>query len=646
MRFLLAAINAKYIHSNPAVYSLRAYAERFCPALSGSPDSSCGAPQAGRAEIEIAEYTINQPFWEILADLSGKKPDAVGFSCYIWNRGMVFSLVRELAKILPHVPVWLGGPEVSYDPEETLSALPSAAGVMIGEGEETFRELMELYADALPSMRKASGPEETPVWPLPDQIRGIACRACPGGRVKRTPERPPVSMDQIPFFYGEQKEIGDFQDRIIYYESSRGCPYRCSYCLSSIDKTVRFRNVELVKQELSFFLDRKVPQVKFVDRTFNCSHSHAMEIWSYIREHDNGVTNFHFEIAADIMTEEELALLRSLRPGLVQLEIGVQSTNPDTLKEIRRTADWKRLRTIVGKIREGRNIHIHLDLIAGLPFEDMESFQRSFNDVYSCRPDQLQQGFLKVLKGSHMHEKAAEYGIAYTDFPPYEVLFTRWISWEEILTLKRVEEMVELYYNSAQFSHTLPVLERFFASPFEMYRALADFYDRRGLFRQSPSRMYRYQALLEFAMQAAPEQEEVWRQLLTFDLYLRENAKSRPEFAPPFRQEEAAKEAISRFYREEEKNPRFLAEYVREGYDSRQMARMTHVECFRFPVWEAEWGEREAAEEHAGEYGSGKLSEPEERNRKADGAAGYFVLFDYRNRNPLNREARTMLLPL
>ena len=626
MRFLLAAVNAKYIHSNPAVYSLRAYAERFCSAPSGDPASSGGT---ARAEIEIAEYTINQPFWEILADLYGKKPDAVGFSCYIWNRGMVFDLIRELSKVLPHVPVWLGGPEVSYDPEETLSALPSAAGVMIGEGEETFRELMKLYADGLPSSFGTSSeapdsPEETPAWPLPDQIRGIAYRTRPGGVVRRTPGRQAVPLDEIPFFYGEQNEINDFQDRIIYYESSRGCPYRCSYCLSSIDKTVRFRNVELVKKELQFFLDKKVPQVKFVDRTFNCSHAHAMEIWSYIREHDNGVTNFHFEIAADILTEEELALLRSLRPGLVQLEIGVQSTNPDTLKEIRRMADWERLKEIVGKIREGRNIHIHLDLIAGLPLEDMESFQHSFNDVYSCRPDQLQLGFLKVLKGSHMHEKAEEYGVMYTDFPPYEVLCTRWISYADILTLKRVEEMVELYYNSAQFTHTLPVLESCFLSPFGMYRALADFYDSLGLFRQSPSRMYRYQALLEFALQAAPEREEVWRQLLTLDLYLRENAKSRPDFAPPFRQEEEVKEKISRFYREEEKNPRFLTEYVQAGYDSRQMARMTHVECFSLPVWEAGMG---AAEEK-------------------DGAARYFVLFDYRNRNPLNREARAVLLPL
>ena len=351
-----------------------------------------------------------------------------------------------------------------------------------------------------------------------------------------------------------------------------------------------------------------------------------MEIWRYLREHDNGVTNFHFEIAADILTEEELELLSGLRPGLLQLEIGVQTTNPDTLRAIRRPADWTRLVENVRRLRQGRNIHIHLDLIAGLPEEDMESFRRSFDDVYACRPDQLQLGFLKVLKGSHMKEMAAGYGIGYTDFPPYEVLFTRWLSYSDVLTLKRVEEMVELYYNSAQFTHTLPVLEKRFVSPFSMFQRLAEFYEEKGLFRQSPSRTYRYQALLDFAVREDPKREALYRELLTFDLYLRENAKSRPSFAPPFRQEAAARERIARFYREEERKPRFLAAYVREGCDGRQMSRMTHVECFRFPVWETEDAE------------GGIL-------RECEAGEAFYVLFDYREREPLHRQARTAVLP-
>lgn len=416
--------------------------------------------------------------------------------------------------------------------------------------------------------------------------------------------------------------MGDFHNRIIYYESSRGCPYRCSYCLSSIDKTVRLRSLDLVERELQFFLDQKVPQVKFVDRTFNCNPNHAMGIWSYIKEHDNGITNFHFEISADILKEEELAILQSLRPGLVQLEIGVQSTNPATIKEIRRSMDWERLRQIAAALREKENIHIHLDLIAGLPYEDMESFRNSFNEVYACRPEQLQLGFLKVLKGSYMYEKASEYEIHYTDKPPYEVLFTKWLPYSQILKLKKVEEMVELYYNSGQFVHTLPVLEKAFFSPFSLYERLAEYYEEKGYFINNPARGYRYQALLDFAVSAEPEKEEAYRQLLTLDMYLRENMKSRPSFALTLLEEQEIKEKINDFYRREEKYPTCLTEYVQEGYTSRQMARMTHIECFTLPVWEKEFLER-----------------TDEKNI-------YYLLFDYRKRNPLNQEAYTTVLPL
>ena len=362
MKFLLTAVNAKYIHSNPAIYSLRAYSVQKDPEL--------------EKNIELAEYTINQPFQDILADIYGRKPDCIAFSCYIWNWEMIRDIVRELAKILPDVPVWLGGPEVSYNAEEILEKLPFLTGIMVGEGEETFRELLCYYRNG--STRENAGLEK---------IAGIVFRRHAG--ICRTGERRLTDISELPFFYNEE-DIGDFHNRIIYYESSRGCPYRCSYCLSSIDKTVRLRSRELVEKELQFFLDKKVPQVKFVDRTFNCDHKHAMGIWKYIKEHDNGITNFHFEISADILKEEELAILQSLRPGLVQLEIGVQSTNPRTIEEIRRSMDWERLRQIVAALREKENIHIHLDLIAGLPYEDMESFRNSFNEVYACRPEQLQ----------------------------------------------------------------------------------------------------------------------------------------------------------------------------------------------------------------------------------------------------------------
>ena len=631
MKFLLAAVNAKYIHSNPAIYSLRAYSIRKEPAL--------------EEHMELAEYTINQPFQEILADIYGRKPDCIAFSCYIWNWEMIQDITRELAKILPDVPIWLGGPEVSYNPEEILEKMPFLTGVMVGEGEVTFHELLVFYKDKHSS---GAGQPDTDEEDTLQKIPGIVFRRAPE-KPGETPEayaaacktpgtctaagalsvcctapRSLTDISDIPFFYNEE-DIGDFHNRIIYYESSRGCPYRCSYCLSSIDKTVRLRSLELVKKELQFFLDKKVPQVKFVDRTFNCNHAHAQAIWRYISEHDNGVTNFHFEISADILNEEELRILRSLRPGLVQLEIGVQSTNPQTIREIRRAMDWEKLKKIVASIQEGQNIHIHLDLIAGLPCEDLESFRRSFNDVYACRPEQLQLGFLKVLKGSYMHEKASEYGIHYTDKPPYEVLFTRWLPYGDVLSLKKIEEMVELYYNSAQFTHTLPVLEAVFPNPFRLYEELAAYYEKKGYFINNPARSYRYQVLLDFALSVDPERESLYRQLLTLDMYLRENLKSRPDFALNLQETPEIKEKINGFYRKEENEPLFLQDYVDDGFNSRQMARMTHIECFRLPVWESPVPEM-------------METFPEEKI--------YFLLFDYRKRNPLNQEARTTLLPL
>lgn len=571
MKFLLVAINSKYIHSNPAVYSLRAY-----------------VGDELREHVEIAEYTINHVFTDILADIYKRKPDVIGISCYIWNIGMVWELVTELSKLMPKVPIWLGGPEVSFDAEKLLVAHPEVTGVMVGEGEETFRELLSSY------VKKTGALEE---------IKGLCLRS------GYTTARELTDISTLPFLY---EDLSAFENRIIYYESSRGCPFRCSYCLSSIDKKVRLRNIDTVKKELQFFLDRKVKQVKFVDRTFNCNHAHAMAVWQYISEHDNGVTNFHFEISADILNEEELSLLSGMRPGLVQLEIGVQSTNPETLAAIHRKMDVDRLARIVARINSGNNVHQHLDLIAGLPYEDYESFGRSFDRVYGMRPEQLQLGFLKVLKGSEMHTRAEEFGICYTDKPPYEVLYTKWLSFDEVLRLKRVEEMVELYYNSNQFVHTLRFLEQAFTSPFRMYEELEEFYEEKGYFVNSPARSYRYQVLLAFACEKDKEHEAVYRELLTYDLYLRENVKSRPEFAKDLM---PYKEEIREFYRREEGERKYLPEY--RDYDSKQLARMTHMEPFSYPIWE-----------------------PMMRTETKATGVPSFVLFDYEARNPLTGDAR------
>ncbi len=543
MKILLAACNAKYIHSNPAVYNLRAYAD------------DC------RDSVFIKEFTINQPKDEILKDIYRSGADVVCFSCYIWNISFVKEIIEDLKKLLPDTAFWAGGPEVSFHGEELLRSMPQLTGIMAGEGEETFRELAGYYV-------KNKGRLE--------DIRGILFRQ--GEEIRNNGLREPVDLNKIPFVY---EHIGEFSNRIIYYESSRGCPFSCSYCLSSIDRRLRFRDLVLVKKELQFFLDHKVPQVKFVDRTFNCRHGHAMEIWKYILEHDNGVTNFHFEVSADLFTEEELTLLGQMRPGLVQLEIGVQSANPQTLKAIRRKTDLRKLENAVARIREKENIHQHLDLIAGLPWEDYESFRRSFDYVYKMRPDQLQLGFLKVLKGSSMEMEAKEYGMVFKTREPYEILSTKWLSYEEILKLKMVESMVEVYYNSGQFQHTLNWIMRFYEDAFSFFESLGKFYEKKGYGEISHSRIRRYEILLEFLREETEISEAEASQKMIYDLYLRENLKKRPCFAP----DQKAYEKAVWTYRKEH-----------------QVSKTAHIEVFQ------------------------------------DGTA---VLFDYDRRSPLSHNALT-----
>ena len=497
MKILLAACNAKYIHSNLAVYNLK----------------SCSGEYSSR--VVVKEYTINQIRDDILKDIYLEQPDVVCFSCYIWNISFVRELVPDLKKILPQVEFWAGGPEVSYDAVEFLKKNPAFFGVMVGEGEETFHELAGYYIERKPETLS--------------EIRGVAFRDENKGRdIVHTGWRELMDLSKVPFAYSN---LTEFKNRIIYYESSRGCPFSCSYCLSSIDKKLRFRDIELVKKELQFFIDNKVPQVKFVDRTFNCKHDHAMEIWRYITENDNGITNFHFEISADLLRAEELALMKTMRPGLIQLEIGVQSTNPQTIKAIRRTMDFEKLKGIVEQIHSFGNIHQHLDLIAGLPYEGYDSFHKSFCDVYALRPEQFQLGFLKVLKGSHMMEMTGEYQILYKDREPYEVLSTAWLTYGEILRLKMVESMVEVYYNSGQFKNTLVFLEKYFDDPFRMYEALGRFYEKKGYSEISHSRMRRYEILMEFAGEQKEIPSEALSDVMLLDLYLRENLKSRPSFA-------------------------------------------------------------------------------------------------------------------
>ena len=587
MKVLLAAINAKYIHSNLGIYSLKTYGEKMLKEWG----------LAEQAEISLAEYTINHQMEQILQDIYKRKPDVIGFSCYIWNISYVKVILADIKKVLPDVKIWAGGPEVSYHGEAFLKEEPAVDLVMMGEGEITFAHFLKALLEG----------EDL------KQVPGLMVRNA-DGTFTDTGFRQVMDMSQIPFPYAFM-DMKELEHRIIYYESSRGCPFSCAYCLSSIDKKLRFRSLDLVLPELEWFLQAKVPQVKFVDRTFNCKKSHAMAIWQYIRDHDNGVTNFHFEIAADLLDKDELDLLSTMRPGLVQLEIGVQSTNEKTLEAIRRKTDIEEIREITETINSWHNIHQHLDLIAGLPWEDLESFKKSFNDVYEMEPEQLQLGFLKVLKGSYMEELIPDCDLLYSAAPPYEVLCTKWLSYGDVLELKDIEEMTEVHYNSRQFTCTLKELEKEFDTPYEMFSFMAGYYNKNHLFGISHSRIARYEILWKIIQErlkkngkcetqgkpengGVSEKLEQYRDLLMTDLYLRENVKSRPTFA---RDLSDSKDFVREFFQREEKTPEHLSGY--EGYDSSQMAKMAHLEPLR---------------------------------------DGTYLLFDYKKRDPLSYNARTV----
>ena len=538
MKILLAAVNAKYIHSNLAVYCLKSYA-----AFKGQ-------------KVELAEYTINQQQGEVLQDLYEKNADVVAFSCYIWNIEFIKTVLRDLKKVRPQCEIWLGGPEVSYRAEELLLELPEIRGVLVGEGEETFARLVTLY-EGMESSQQKSLENSDFGESVRNNIPGVVLRD-ENGEIFGTNPAQPLDFSRLPFPYGDgsitvEKHIEEgltvwntslpsFDNRIIYYESSRGCPFSCAYCLSSIDKRVRFRDMDLVKQEVSFFLEKGVPQVKFIDRTFNINGPRTLELLEFIKENDNGITNFHFEVAAELLTKEQINLLNSLRPGLVQLEIGVQSANRETLSAVNRKTELKELKKTIARVREKNNIHIHLDLIAGLPKEDLDSFKNSFNEVYRMNPHQLQLGFLKVLYGAPMEAMAAENEIVYQSAPPYEVLSTKWLSYDDIILLKKVEELVEVYTNSGQFVYSMMYLQHFVDAPFDLFEKLAMFYEAKKYAGLKISRNKRYEILWEFAterlfvefkegvVQSELTMEKIFSELLFYDYCLREKPKSRPAF--------------------------------------------------------------------------------------------------------------------
>lgn len=602
-RFLLAAVNAKYIHSNLAVHSLTSYAG------------------AAGVKTELAEYTINHQKEAVLRDIYERQPDEIGFSCYIWNMEFVKELAEDLHKVMPQLPIWLGGPEVSWNPEERMKELPFITGIMVGEGEQTFAELAGYY-EALKAECKEVDICNKDFTDRLKRISGLCFRS-QDKQICRTAPRKLLSMDELVFPY---KNLKEYANRIIYYESSRGCPFSCSYCLSSVEKKLRFRNLQLVYEELEFFLREKPAQIKFVDRTFNCRHEHAYAIWKYILEHDNGVTNFHFEIAADLLREEDFELFSRMRSGLIQLEIGIQTTNPHTIQAIGRIMDLEKVAYCVERVRSGRNIHQHLDLIAGLPRENLESFEQSFNDVYAMKPDQLQLGFLKVLHGTRMEQKAEEYGLVYRSRPTYEVLYTKWLSFQDILQLKNVEGTVEEYYNSGQFGCTLTYVLPHFSNPFAFYSEFGDFLNRRGYRSVSQNRIGRYMALRHFLKEKGCFDQELIDGLLSFDFCLREKLNRTPEFIPD---QEPYKRFVSDFFAGEIHERTWLGEAA--GNSSYRQLRSRYQ-----PL---------VLQGKIMDYTGVKDTKMTQAYDKIN-ADLYLVLFDYEKRNAMDHNAEVIWIPI
>ncbi|KHD35636.1 radical SAM protein [Clostridium acetobutylicum] len=491
-KVLLTAINSQFIHSNLAVRYLKAYAKEL------------------DLQIKIREFSINDRLERIFEEIMYEKPDIVGFSCYIWNGEYVDKLSNLIKRVDENIQIFYGGPEVSFDCREVL--LNSSADFLIeGEGEESFKEFLKWKLE--------NGFDRKDL-----KIKGVYSKC--QNQILYGGQREALDMNLLEFPYNEED---DLSNKIIYYEASRGCPFNCKYCLSSTIRGVRFLNPDRVKRELKFLADKKVKIVKFVDRTFNANPKFAMEIWKYLMELDTE-TVFHFEITADIVTEDEIELLKNAPKGRFQFEVGVQSTNNEVLKNVNRYIEFKDIKQIVMKIEEGKNINQHLDLIVGLPGEDFNSFKNSFNDVYSIGPEKLQIGFLKLLKGSSMREEAEKWGMSYSPYHPYEILRTKDISFEEISILKRVDSVVDKYYNTGKFDHIVEFLISDFETPFDFYYKLSEYFYHKEYFNRSISASEYYKVFLDFNKEILKKENDVLEEIVKFE-YLKFNKKS---WLPPF----------------------------------------------------------------------------------------------------------------
>lgn len=492
---------------------------------------------------DIKEFSINDRVENILEGIIEEKPDVVAFSCYIWNMEFVNRLAELIKLVDPNIEILYGGPEVSYEGKEFLENHPGEY-VIVGEGEKTFREFV-LY-------KLGEGKIE--------DIKGLNYKR--NGKVFENPKRPEMDMNELVFPYTYEEDINN---KIVYYEASRGCPFKCKYCLSSVMHGVRFLDVERVKKELKYFMERGLKLVKFVDRTFNCNREYTVELLKYLSEQDTE-TRFHFEVAADLLTEEQIEILNNAPKGRFQLEVGVQTTNNEVLHNINRYITYENIKKKVLKVASGKNVMQHLDLIAGLPGEDLESFKKSFNDVHAIRPDEIQLGFLKLLKGSSMREEAEKWGIVYSPYAPYEIIRSKDISYEELLLLKKVEAMVDKYYNSCKFNNVIKFFLDIYDKPFDFYYDLAMFFEEKGNFKRSIGNVEYYKILLDFYLEKiGGEDEGLFKEVLKFD-YLCFNKK---RWLPDF--------LVRTITKEDEQN-------IKDSFDRQMPFKKAHIEKFEVDI--------------------------------------------------------------
>lgn len=539
---LLTTLNAKYIHSSLALRYLQAY----CRVHSG-------------LVLNIREFTINEAREDIMAAIYLLQPQILCFSCYIWNITPILDLVMDFKKISPQTVIILGGPEVSYDAESLLQANPAIDYIIRGEGEATLQELLLALT------------EEGSV----NQIEGISYRQ--DGVVCRNQDRPLLKdLDAIPFPY--PADMQDFRDKIVYYESSRGCPYNCSYCLSSTQHGVRFFSLPRVKMDLAFLAQQGIREIKFVDRTFNCHEERAMEIMRWIIGLETK-TQFHFEMEASTLTARMMDFMATMPAGKFNLEIGIQSTHVPSLQAVNRRSDWGKARDNITRLKSFHNFHIHLDLIAGLPFETYRNFAGSFNDVYKLQPDVLQLGFLKMLKGSNIRETAPEHTYIFQEQPPYKVLANRYINFAEMIKLERIESLLDIYYNSADMMQSIAyIINRIYNDDaFQFFETLASYWQAQGYFARGHKKEFYYQYLLEFVRTCHPDHTEIINDLLKYD-FIMNNRTRLPDCFYSYNPDKFSQEIYS-YIKDENFRSLYLADKLEQS--NREIRKNMHLEYFR-----------------------------------------------------------------